>query len=51
MNIFRVKKVKYNNTDVIIRYFFGESGPVIYACKEASREYVIEGKNLTLCSK
>ena len=50
-NIFEKNEHKYNQTDVIVRYFYGEEGPVVYACKEASHEYVIEDSNLTLCSK
>ena len=51
MNIFRVKELEYNQTDVIVRYFYEETGPVVYDCKEASHEYVIGEGNLTLCSK
>ena len=51
MNIFEMNEYKYNQTDVIIRFFHGEKGPVVYACKKASHQYVIEDRNLTLCSK
>ena len=51
MNIFERNEYKYNQTDVIIRFFHGEEGPVVYACKEASHEDVIEDRNLILCSK
>ena len=51
MNILRVKEFEYNQTSVIIYYFFGEKGPVVYACKEATHEDVIEDRGLKLCSK
>ena len=51
INIFEKNEYKYNQTDVIIRFFHGEKGPVVYACKEASHEDVIEDRNLRLCSK
>ena len=51
MNIFQRNEYKYNQTDVIIRYFSEEKGPVVYACKEATHEDVIEDRDLKLCSK
>ena len=49
MDIFQRNVYKYNQTDVIMRYFHGEENPIFYACKETS--LVIQDKDLKLCSK
>ena len=51
MNMFKKMELKYNQTDLIVRYFFGEPGPVVYSCEESSHVDAIEYRNLTLCSK
>ena len=51
MNINKREILEYNQTSVVIRYFYQEEGPVIYACKKDSYVHVFQKRNLTLCSK
>ena len=51
MNINVLEIMEYNQTSIIIRYFYQEEGPVVYACKRDSYVQVFQKRNLTLCSK
>ena len=50
MNINVVEIYDYNQTAVVIRYFYRE-GPVVYACRDTSYVHVTQDRNLTLCGK
>ena len=51
MNINKVEIFEYNQTSVVVRYFYQKEGPVVYACKKDSYVQVFQNRNLTLCSK
>ena len=51
MNINVVEILDYNQTSVVIRYFYQEEGPVVYACRDTSYVHVTQDRNTTLCGK
>ena len=51
MRIFRRIDLKYNQTDVKMRYFPGRKGPVVYDCKDPTSVNSTTRKRLTMCSK
>ena len=51
MNINKKEILEYNQTSVVVRYFYQEEGLVVYACKKDSYVQVFQNRNLTLCSK
>ena len=50
-NIYTREILEYNQTYTVILYFFGEEGPVVYACRDTSYVHVTQDRNLTLCGK
>ena len=40
MKITKKTELEYNQTDVIICYFYGENSPVVYDCKDTSFVHV-----------
>ena len=51
VDMVKVEILEYNQTSVVVRYFYQEEGPVVYACKKDSYVQVFQKRNLTLCSK
>ena len=51
MNINVVEFLDYNQTSVVIRYFYQEEGPIVYSCRNTSYVHVTQDRNLTLCGK
>ena len=51
MNINKREILEYNQTSVVIRYFYQEEGPVVYTCRDTSYVHVIQDRNLILCGK